>query len=616
MPDLSDLEERRALLAAALQAARELRAEAPSSTPIPAKGEDADFDRRLRQPQFGNPLNLVMAGVIALDRGPHAALALRRLDAARQIARRELRRFSDLARSRQIGEEAIRHIVAFNGLAGGLPIAGLRKTFANELAASLRPTGHLGEIVELLEQEFPVRPAAIEEPRLATIQPDLISEAVIVEAFTGAPSREAEAAEAVHRAYSLSGQTAAQALIRLVQDFGYAVEDPNATDEEQATGRRVMGWLLKLAENIDDPEQLIPLASALPKQTTILREPAAELMERLASHFFRRAEQSNDLSVHIYAAVSLNNFAGRLSALGQREQAVTAIEQAVRLYRALAKTRPDFLPELARSLSNLSNGLSDLGRREDALRAAQEAVCLRRGLAKARPEAFLPGLAASLNNLANRLSELGRGKEALITAQEAVRLLRSLAEGRPDAFLPSPAGSLSNLALRLSDVGRREEALIAAEKAVRLYRPLSAERPDAFNPDLALSLNNLATILSDLRRREEALSAAKEAAGLYRSLAYRHPVAFDLNLARSLGILGNLYCETGNAGPGIATLAEAIRRLTPAFREVPAAVVGLMAGIVECYRERCARFGFEPDPQLLGPVVEVFKAFRPKEKKQ
>ena len=39
-----------------------------------------------RQSQFGNPLNLVMAGVIALDRGPQAALALRRLDAARQIA--------------------------------------------------------------------------------------------------------------------------------------------------------------------------------------------------------------------------------------------------------------------------------------------------------------------------------------------------------------------------------------------------------------------------------------------------------------------------------------------------------------------------------------------------
>ncbi len=92
LPDLSDLEERRELLAAALQAARELRPGASGCDVHSRKARTPDFDRRLPQPQFGNPLNLVMAGVIALDRGPHAALALRRLDAARQIARRELRR--------------------------------------------------------------------------------------------------------------------------------------------------------------------------------------------------------------------------------------------------------------------------------------------------------------------------------------------------------------------------------------------------------------------------------------------------------------------------------------------------------------------------------------------
>jgi hypothetical protein len=104
----------------ALHAARELRTEPSSSPPIPARNEAADFDRRLAQAQFGNPLNLVMAGVIALDRGPQAALTLRRLDAARQIARRELRRLTELARSRGIGEDETRHLVAFNGLAGGL----------------------------------------------------------------------------------------------------------------------------------------------------------------------------------------------------------------------------------------------------------------------------------------------------------------------------------------------------------------------------------------------------------------------------------------------------------------------------------------------------------------
>jgi tetratricopeptide (TPR) repeat protein len=64
--------------------------------------------------------------------------------------------------------------------------------------------------------------------------------------------------------------------------------------------------------------------------------------------------------------------------------------------------------------------LSDLGRREEALAAAQEAVDIYRDLARARPEAFTPDLAMSLNNLANCLSALGRREEALAAAQEAV----------------------------------------------------------------------------------------------------------------------------------------------------------------------------------------------------
>jgi hypothetical protein len=105
---------------------------------MPATDEDPDFDRRLGEPQFGNPLNLVMAGVIALDRGPRGALALRHLDAARQLGRRELRRLADLAESRGVGSDAARHIIAFNGLAGGMPLANLRKTVAEELGASKR----------------------------------------------------------------------------------------------------------------------------------------------------------------------------------------------------------------------------------------------------------------------------------------------------------------------------------------------------------------------------------------------------------------------------------------------------------------------------------------------
>ncbi|HEX2074239.1 MAG TPA: hypothetical protein VHF92_10675, partial [Geodermatophilus sp.] len=71
------------------------------------------------------------------------------------------------------------------------------------------------------------------------------------------------------------------------------------------------------------------------------------------------------------------------------------------LLRQLAAARPDaFLPDLAMSLNNLAAFLSALGRREEALERAAEAERVYRQLAAARPDAFLPDLAMSLNNLA------------------------------------------------------------------------------------------------------------------------------------------------------------------------------------------------------------------------
>jgi hypothetical protein len=59
---------------------------------------------------------------------------------------------------------------------------------------------------------------------------------------------------------------------------------------------------------------------------------------------------------------------------GRREEALTAITEAVEYYRALAQAHPDaFLSNLAMSLKNQAGRLADLGRREDALIARREA---------------------------------------------------------------------------------------------------------------------------------------------------------------------------------------------------------------------------------------------------
>ena len=548
LPDLAALDERRKLMTAALQAAQALRPEAPTSADVPGPGADPAFDARLAHPQFGDPLSLVMAGVIALDRGPQGALALRRLDAARQLGKRELARLAAMAGVDPHDQAAMRHMVAFNGLIGGLRINCLRQTVATELASSQRQAD-LDALLSVLQQELPSRAGAEETAqglRLATIQPDLIGEAAIIEAFTGSATLQAEAVTVVRRAYMLGQDDAAQALVRLVQDYAYLQEEQSATDAEKATARRIMDWLLTLARAITDMEQLVPLVSALPSHTTILRELAAELTARLADFFRQKAKRGGELLVIYEASIWINNLAIRLSDLGQHEAALAAVEEAVQLRRALAKAHPDaFTPGLASSLDNLANRLGSLGQREKALKAAEEAIQLRRALVKMHPDTLTPVLAGSLANLANCLTSLGRREDAFKAADESVQLYRALAEARPDAFTPNLADSLSNLANRLGDLGRHEDAFRTAEAAVQLHRALAEARPDAFIPNLAKSLSNLANRLGSLGQRENAFKAAEEAVQLYRTLAKTRPNAFTPDLARSLSNLAALLSKLG-----------------------------------------------------------------------
>ncbi|SIT00753.1 tetratricopeptide repeat protein [Insolitispirillum peregrinum] len=601
---LADVEVRRQVLAAALAATADLHQTTPK--PMPSPEDDPAFEKRLSEPVFGNALSLVMAGVIAHDMGLRPALALRRLDAARRLGQRELTRFATLAGP---DAQAMRHLLAFNGMAGGLPVAGLTQQLNNELSA-LGASAHTQRLSELLQQELPPslpRDGEARPERLATIQPDLIGEAVIIESFETTPERKAEGLATLQRAYALTGAATAQALMRLMQDYAYAVEDPTASDPERATGERLLGWLRGLAASLTDPEALEPLAFALPEKTLVLRDIAAEITGRLASVYeaalpvegdalvrnlhramiwkgnyasrlsnlgrreeaLSAAERTSELARHLAAiapetftldlATSLSNQASFLNNLGRPEEGLVVAQQAVDLHHALATTRTgSTVPNLAASLNNLANALSALGQREKALMIARQAETLYRDLAAARPDAFTPDLAASLNNLAGFLSDLGRREEALAMAQETVELRRTLATSQPDAFKPALATSLNNMANFLSDLGQRKKAMAVAQQAVDLYRALAVVCPDAFTPALATSLNTLATCISDLGQREEALAVAQEAVGLYSALATARPDAFMPDLAGSLNTLAVLLHDIRRHEEALTVAQQAV----------------------------------------------------------
>ena len=162
-------------------------------------------------------------------------------------------------------------------------------------------------------------------------------------------------------------------------------------------------------------------------------------------------------------------------------------EGLYRLWAARAETPEDRAP----ALHMLGYALIALGRREEALAATQEAADLYRHLAAQNPQAFLPHLAMSLNNLGNMLSDLGRREEALAATQEAVQIRRDLAAQNPQAFLPDLANTLDTLGSVLLALDHYEEAVAAHEEAVRLLLPFFRALPAACRragrrPDQAL----------------------------------------------------------------------------------------------------------------------------------
>jgi len=101
----------------------------------------------------------------------------------------------------------------------------------------------------------------------------------------------------------------------------------------------------------------------------------------------------------IVAAVAANAASPTAWRTPRRDEGLTAIEEAVSVYRRLAAADPAaYEPALAMSLNNLSLRLADAGRRDEGLTAIEEAVGVRRRLAAANPAAYEPELAISLNN--------------------------------------------------------------------------------------------------------------------------------------------------------------------------------------------------------------------------
>ena len=316
----------------------------------------------------------------------------------------------------------------------------------------------------------------------------------------------------------------------------------------------------RLAElTADDPamraRHLINLCSSLGRlrhheQALTAVDEAVALYRQLA------AARPDEFRRHLADALHSQSLC--LSTLGRKEQALAPIDETVAVYRQLAAARPDeFRPELAKALHSQGACLFGLWRWEQALAAIDGAVVIWRELATGKPDAFGQNLTLALNGQSLCLKSLGRWEQASAAIDEAVAMNRKLAAARPDVFGMDLAIALANQSAHLAEVGRQEEALAAIEEAVTVNRHHAAARPDTLRPALASTLSMQSLCLKALGRYEEALAAIEEAVTVNRELAAISPDAFDPQLAGALDILANVLGALGREREAAAAHAEA-----------------------------------------------------------
>ena len=307
----------------------------------------------------------------------------------------------------------------------------------------------------------------------------------------------------------------------------------------------------------------------------------AELAYDEALLMYRQLAKENPKAYLPDMARILNNLANLHSAAQRMRNAELAYDEALLMFRPLAKENPKaYLPDVANTLNNLAGLYIDTQRMREAELAYDEALSIRRPLAKENPEAYLPDVATTLNNLGTLYGATLRIEDAELAYDEALSIRRSLSKENPEAYLPDVATTLNNLANLYRDTKRMGDAELAYDEALSIRRRLAEKNPEAYLPDVATTLNNLATLHGGTQRMGEAELAYDEALSIYRQLTEKNPEAYLSYVAVTLSNLANLYFYTNRNDEAQQMCRDAESILRPLWHANPTVHGDLMARIL------------------------------------
>jgi tetratricopeptide (TPR) repeat protein len=352
--------------------------------------------------------------------------------------------------------------------------------------------------------------------------------------------------------------------------------DPGLLALQTEIGALAVDWLREALVN--DQAARVPLAGTLHNYSLVLRDSgrgddALGAMEEALKHRRAQAPDSPEgISEH---AISLNNLSNRLAEAGRFEEALATIEEAVG-HRADLE-RHGFRAQLATVLHTRAVRLNEAERHVEALAAIREALAYVRPLIELDRATYLPDLAESLGNLSNVLSDIGPSDDALPVIEEVVGCYRELVAEHPGRYVSKLAGSLMNEANRLAEAGRYDNALSASREAVAHYRSLSTDTPDLHTAGLALALNNHSSRLGEVGLHDEAVVAIREAVEHYRTLAEASPKRHRPELARALSRLAEHLATAGSNDDALAASHETLAHRRALAADDPARHAGELA---------------------------------------
>jgi tetratricopeptide (TPR) repeat protein/GTPase SAR1 family protein len=269
-----------------------------------------------------------------------------------------------------------------------------------------------------------------------------------------------------------------------------------------------------------------------------------QLRERLALKESRRvgewilAEKNHDLNTGD-DAILLNSLAATLRYMGDNQQAMRYIQQALEIDRAVYGKRH---PKVASDLNNLGEVLRDLGKPNKAIDYYQQALEIYREVCGEEDHK----LADTLNNLGMAMDSLGEYKKSLNYFQQALDI-DSKVYGEEHQNV---ASRLNNLGSAWLDLGEYDKAIDYFQQALYIDRKVFGDK----HPNIASRLNNLGSAWLDLGEYKKAIDYFQQALYIDREVfGDKHP-----NVASRLNNLGSAWLDLGEYKKAIDYFQQAL----------------------------------------------------------